>query len=88
LATLLARPDAVGVPAPAIAQAPEREIVFERNGASIPSRADALWILSQMQHWGQLGPGVDLTPVAALVYRADLLEKALAAGSARIPAPE
>ncbi|MDP1738096.1 MAG: CmpA/NrtA family ABC transporter substrate-binding protein [Caulobacter sp.] len=78
LAALLSRPDAVGVPAAAIARALDNEIVFQADGASVPSQADALWILSQMQRWEQLAAGVDVAAIAARVYRADLLEKALA----------
>lgn len=78
LAMLLARPDAVGAPAAAIARALDGEIVFQAGGASTPSEADALWILSQMQHWGQLGPEADLPAIAARVFRSDLLEQALA----------
>lgn len=81
LAALLARPDAVGVPASVIARALDCEIVFQADGASTPSQADALWILSQMQHWGQLGPDADLPAIAARVYRQGLLEKALAGRS-------
>lgn len=78
LANLLSRPDAVGAPAGAIARALSDEIVFQRDGASLPSQADARWILSQMQHWGQLDPNADQAALAARVYRQDLLEKALA----------
>lgn len=78
LAAVLARPDAVGVGVSVITRALESEIVFQAGGASMPSQADALWILSQMQHWGQLGPDADLPAIAARVYRQDLLEKALA----------
>lgn len=77
LAALLARPDVVGAPATAIARALEGEIVFQAGEASVPTQADALWILSQMQHWGQLGREVDLPAVAARVNRSDLLEQAL-----------
>lgn len=77
LAMLLARPDAVGAPAAAIARALDGEIVFHAGGASTPSQADALWILSQMQRWGQLGPEADLPAIAARVHRPDLLEQAL-----------
>lgn len=78
LVALLARPDAVGVAADALARALDGEIVFQAGGASVPTRADALWILSQMQRWGQVGSDVDLT-IADRVYRPDLLEQALAA---------
>ncbi|MDP1631255.1 MAG: CmpA/NrtA family ABC transporter substrate-binding protein [Caulobacter sp.] len=79
LVELLARPDAVGAPAAAIARGLDGEIIFQNDGASTPSQADALWILSQMQHWGQLDPGVDRSAIAARIYRPDLLEKALSA---------
>ncbi len=77
LAALLARPDVVDAPAPAIVRALDGEIVFHRDGAATPSQADALWILSQMQQWGQIGAEVDHAALAARVFRADLLQKAL-----------
>lgn len=77
LTALLAQPDGVGAPAAAIARALDGEIVFQAGDASVASQADALWILSQMQHWGQLGADADLPAIAARVYRQDLLEKAL-----------
>ncbi|MDP2261501.1 MAG: CmpA/NrtA family ABC transporter substrate-binding protein [Caulobacter sp.] len=79
LATLLARPDLVDAPASAIARALDGEIIFQRDGAATPSQADALWILSQMQHWGQIGPQVDHAALASRVFRGDLLERALTA---------
>lgn len=75
---LLAHPGAVGVAASAIAGALGGEIVFHAGGASVPTRMDALWILSQMQRWGQVGSDVD-PAILDEVFRPDLLEQALAA---------
>lgn len=76
LVALLAAEDAVGAAPSAIAAALEREIVFQRDGAAVPTREDALWILGQMQRWGQAP--ADLDPaVGERVFRADLLRAAL-----------
>lgn len=76
LIALLAAPDLVGAPAAAIARALEREIVFHRNAAGLPRREHALWFLSQMTRWGQIGAEHDLRALADRVYRPDLYRQA------------
>lgn len=54
-------------------------IVYHRYAASYPWRSHALWFLSQMLRWGQIGPEVDIDAVAQAVYRPDLFRSAAAA---------
>lgn len=72
LVTILARPDRVGAAPAAIARALEREIVFHRDGASLPRREDGLWMAARMVRWGQLEAGADLDALVDRVYRPDL----------------
>ncbi len=72
LIAILAHPDRVGAAPAAIARALESEIVFHRDGASLPSREDGLWIASQMVRWGQIEAGTDLDALVDQVYRPDL----------------
>lgn len=60
-------------------------IVYHRYAASYPWRSHALWFLSQMLRWGQIGPEVDIDAVAEAVYRPDLFR--LAAGALDEPSP-
>lgn len=53
-------------------------IIYHRYAASFPWRSHALWFLTQMLRWGQIGPEVDLKAVAASVYRPDLFRAAAA----------
>lgn len=76
LVALLARPDHVGVDPEAVARALKAEIVFHRDAAGLPRREHALWFLSQMLRWGQVGAEVDLEAVADRVYRPDLFRAA------------
>jgi ABC-type nitrate/sulfonate/bicarbonate transport system substrate-binding protein len=87
LAALLSRPDHVGVDAEVVARALKGEIVFHRDAAGLPRREHALWFLSQMVRWGQVGPDLDLAAVADRVYRPDLFrEAALSLGPVLEPA--
>jgi len=54
-------------------------IVYHRYAASFPWRSHALWFLSQMLRWGQIGPEIDVGAVAEAVYRPDLFRTAAAA---------
>ncbi|WP_091737740.1 CmpA/NrtA family ABC transporter substrate-binding protein [Phenylobacterium immobile] len=54
-------------------------LVFNRYAASFPWRSHALWFLTQMRRWGQIGPEVDIRAVADSVYRPDLFRRAAAA---------
>ncbi len=100
LATLLARPAYVDAPEPVIAQSligsppyangeagtsSQDYIVYHRYAASFPWRSHAVWFLTQMLRWGQIGPEVDIRAVADAVYRPDLFRKA--AASLSEPAP-
>ena len=51
-------------------------IVYHRYAASFPWRSHAVWFLSQMLRWGQIGPEVDIRAVAQGVYRPDLFRAA------------
>ena len=87
LVALLSRPDYVGVEPEALARALKSEIIFHRDVAGLPRREHALWFLSQMVRWGQVGPEVDLETVAGRVYRPDLFrEAALSLGPVLDPA--
>ncbi|MDR7114577.1 CmpA/NrtA family ABC transporter substrate-binding protein [Caulobacter sp. BE254] len=76
LVALLSRPDHVGVEPEIVARALKSEIVFHRDAAGLPRREHALWFLSQMVRWGQVGPDLDLAAVADRVYRPDLFRDA------------
>uniref|UniRef100_B0T0K6 Nitrate transporter n=1 Tax=Caulobacter sp. (strain K31) TaxID=366602 RepID=B0T0K6_CAUSK len=87
LVALLSRADHVGVEPEALARALKTEIVFHRDAAGLPRREHALWFLSQMVRWGQVGRDVDLDAVADRVYRPDLFrEAALSLGPVFEPA--
>jgi nitrate/nitrite transport system substrate-binding protein len=53
-------------------------IIYHRYAASFPWRSHALWFLTQMLRWGQIGPEIDLKAVASSVYRPDLFRAAAA----------
>lgn len=72
LVDLLARPEHVGAPAAAIGWALNGEIVFHADAAGLPRREHALWFLSQMARWGQIGGAQDFAAAAEAVYRPDL----------------
>jgi NitT/TauT family transport system ATP-binding protein/nitrate/nitrite transport system substrate-binding protein len=87
LVGLLSRPNHVGVEPEALSRALRSEIVFHRDAAGLPRREHALWFLSQMLRWGQVGPRLDLDAVAEQVYRPDLFrEAALSLGPILEPA--
>lgn len=100
LAALLARPAYVDAPEEVVRQSlvqspaytleqegPSSQdyLVYHRYAASYPWRSHALWFLSQMLRWGQIGPEIDLRRVADDVYRPDLFRQA--AQSLGEPAP-
>jgi nitrate/nitrite transport system substrate-binding protein len=93
LAALLARPAYVDAPEAVVRQSlvgsppyaagqdgPSSQdyLVFNRYTASFPWRSHALWFLTQMARWGQIGPEIDLRAVAEAVYRPELFRKAAA----------
>jgi NitT/TauT family transport system ATP-binding protein len=85
LATLLARPDYVGVRASIILRSlaghlalggstlNERDFLyFHRHAAGYPAPEAALWIYTQMLRWGQVTSDASLRDRAAAVFRPDL----------------
>lgn len=76
LIALLARPEAVGAPAEALADALDHDLRFQSDAASVLTVADWAWVLSQMQRWGQAPADLDATRLTP-VFRPDLLEVAL-----------
>ena len=93
LAAMLAGPRYVDVPEDLVRQsligaapyaregnglASQDYLVFHRYAASYPWRSHALWFLSQMQRWGQIGPDVDIVATAARVYRPEAFRAAAA----------
>ncbi|MDJ0861813.1 MAG: nitrate ABC transporter ATP-binding protein [Gammaproteobacteria bacterium] len=49
--------------------------VFHRYAASFPWRSHAVWLLTQMLRWGQLGEAENLRRIAASVYLPDLYRR-------------
>lgn len=60
-------------------------LIYHRYAASFPWRSHAVWFLTQMLRWGQIGPDVDIPAVAESVYRPDLFR--IAAAALGEPAP-
>jgi two-component system, oxyanion-binding sensor len=105
IAALLARPNGLNLPEEASraalpGRAGQEQIRFHTREAWFPACAHALWFLGQMRRWGWLDEGVDLSALAAQVYRPDLLASAVHAeglypaaglpsleGSAMLPMP-
>ncbi|MBS0408620.1 MAG: ABC transporter substrate-binding protein [Proteobacteria bacterium] len=54
-------------------------MIYHRYAASFPWRSHAVWFLTQMLRWGQIGDDVDIPAVAEAVYRPDLFRPAAAA---------
>lgn len=52
--------------------------VFHRYAANFPWRSHAVWFLTQMLRWGQLGRAIDMQAVANAVYRPDIHRQAAA----------
>jgi nitrate/nitrite transport system substrate-binding protein len=47
-------------------------IIYHRYAASFPWRSHAVWFLTQMLRWGQIGPETDIAAAAERAYRPDL----------------
>jgi NitT/TauT family transport system ATP-binding protein len=92
LATLLARPDRVGVPADVIRWSLTRQLITDPGGQPIaipdyirfsgqaanrPREVDALWYATQMVRWGQVGSLEAALEAARATFRADLYDRAL-----------
>lgn len=54
-------------------------VIYHRYAANFPWRSHAVWFLTQMLRWGQIGPEIDIPAVAEAVYRPDLFRPAAAA---------
>jgi len=54
-------------------------MIYHRYAASFPWRSHAVWFLTQMLRWGQIGRDVDIAATAEAVYRPDLFRPAAAA---------
>jgi nitrate/nitrite transport system substrate-binding protein len=100
LASILARPDYVDAPEEVVASslvgsppyAPGEPgpdsidyIIYHRYAASFPWRSHAVWFLTQMLRWGQIGLEVDIPATAEAVYRPDLYRAAAAELGAPTP---
>ena len=84
IATLLARPDGLGLPWQATRMALPggsgiEQIRFHTGETWFPAHAHAVWFLRQMRRWGWLDADTDLTAAARQVYRPDLLAPAVRA---------
>jgi nitrate/nitrite transport system substrate-binding protein len=94
LGSILAQPEFLDAPAEVVSQSlvgappygPDEPgeatldyIIYHRYAASFPWRSHAVWFLTQMRRWGQVGPAVDIGAVAQAVYRPDLYRAAAAA---------
>lgn len=75
LASLLARPEWLGVPVEAVRRGLNAPGFVTFSGANEPDPAQALRLLAQMRRWGQVGE-LDDAELAARVYRADLFRLA------------
>jgi ABC-type nitrate/sulfonate/bicarbonate transport systems, periplasmic components len=73
-----------GVPVELLARslAPMR---FAAGAAPFPWRSQAVWYLAQMRRWGHVADSVDLSAVAARVFRPDLLRSAAAGLEVNLP---
>lgn len=88
LAAILSQPQNLAAPAPVI-ESSLGDIVFQRDGASIPAPVHAAWLLTQMKRWGHIAPGTDIAALVRQVYRPDLhAAAARAVGQGSSPAIE
>jgi len=82
IASLLARPDGLGLPWQATRMALPggsgiEQIRFHTGETWFPAHAHAVWFLRQMRRWGWLDADTDLIAAARMVYRPDLLAPAV-----------
>ena len=100
LASVLARPSYVGVPAPVIFRALSGNmllrssrpavgipdfLVLHAHAANFPWQSHSLWFYSQMVRWKQIGYSPEQAARARCVYRPDLYREALLATDADLP---
>lgn len=101
LASLLGRPDYLGVPVEMIVrilsgevvfaagQPPTRVddyIVFNRAGASFPWRSHGLWFYTQMVRWGQIAASPTAAAAAAASYQPEIYRRAVKGTGVTVPA--
>ncbi len=84
LATLLAQPAYLNVPADVVRQGLTL-LTFHRHAANFPWRSQAVWFLRQMQRWNLAPQSVDARRAAEEAYRPDLYR--LAALELGLPVP-
>lgn len=75
------RPDTPAAPLP-------HRPVFYAGAATFPWVSQAMWLITQMQRWGQLPASVPVAQAAARVYRPDLYRTALAGTDIPVPAAD
>lgn len=63
-------------------------IVFHCYDANFPWVSHAIWLLTQMLRWGQIGRPLDITAIAGQVYRPDLYRQAAHALGLSVPADD
>lgn len=100
VATLLARDEYVGLPAPLVARALSGRmvpvagaeprgiadfLVLHREAANFPWRSQAMWLYSQMARWGHVAGDADGFARAAAVFRPDVYRTAFAGTGAVLP---
>jgi ABC-type nitrate/sulfonate/bicarbonate transport system substrate-binding protein len=92
IASLLARPNRIGVAAHVIqrtlhgrlmiapngaAREDENYLILAKSGAGRPDPIQAAWLYAQMQRWGQAQPSPELLEAAKRTFRADLFDASL-----------
>lgn len=100
LASLLARPEYVGLPAERILPALSGKLRLARDGglfdqtnflelhrhaANFPWRSQALWIYSQLVRWRFVAPSNRAQAAASRVFRSDVYRRALADSGTPLP---
>lgn len=76
----LLQPSLSGRPRFALGESPRKLpefLIFHRHGANRPRRSQGLWLLQQMQRWGQAPAIPEPEALVARVYRGDLYRQAL-----------
>jgi hypothetical protein len=90
-AEILSRPHYVGVPAPLLCRVMSGNIVrevgadpdnapdflvFSRYAANFPWASHGVWMMTQMQRWGQIAAVQDPLAAARAIFRADIYRRA------------
>jgi two-component system, oxyanion-binding sensor len=87
LEAIIARPLSGNIVRPAGAETPPNPdfVVFHRYAANFPWVSHAIWLLTQMQRWGQITEPLDLAQTARRVYRPDIYRAAAKAFGISVP---